>query len=205
MLLANLLKWVCQTRSCVMSARLILFSAFFHPHQKKNRKNREKKLFWQKLFWSYFLDDTLFTFSVLQTTNFNGTRILNCSLYSELFFISMCSIRIRSIFKVTVKNILFRFIQSQNFRTLLELESNGRALTEDDIGRIERGEAIEPKKKDKRKSTFQVCWTLLIILLENKNCSWEFKVEFCHKNFLLWDFFKVIFQKSSVSCLPDKN
>ena len=95
----------------------------------------------------------------------------NCSLYSELFFISMCSITIRAIFKVIVKNILFRFIQSQNFRTLLELESNGRALTEDDIGRIERGEAIEPKKKDKRKSTFQVSSLLVVlfILFENKN------------------------------------
>ena len=51
----------------------------------------------------------------------------------------------------------FRFIQSQNFRTLLELESNGRVLTEDDIGRLERNEPLEPKKKDKRKSTFQVC------------------------------------------------
>ena len=140
-----------------MSARLILFSAFFHPHQKKIEKTEKKSFFDKNFFGHIFLMILFLPFLSYRLRTLMEQVYPNCSLYSELFFISMCFIRIRSIFKVTVKNILFRFIQSQNFRTLLELESNGRALTEDDIGRIERGEEIQPKKKDKRKSTFQVC------------------------------------------------
>jgi len=60
------------------------------------------------------------------------------------------------IYKLMKMDPYGRFLRAALFCKLLQLESDGRyTLTEDDVGRIERGETLEPKKKDKRKSTFQ--------------------------------------------------